>query len=140
MAATTVHVIATSLEGTRQALEAAAGLAGGIHGRIVLFLRRRSAELNVAGNTIVRDEGEQALRRLADSYVPRASVLSCVCERAIDVVQLFQSPGLIVIGGGARTWWPTAEQRLANALTRLGYQVTFVPVPLPRAGIHTLLR
>jgi hypothetical protein len=55
-----------------------------------------------------------------------------VCTRAIDVIQLFQSPGIVVIGGKARWWWPTAEQRLAEDLTRLGCHVTFVHVPRGR--------
>jgi hypothetical protein len=54
--------------------------------------------------------------------------MSCVCERAIDVVQLFQPPGLVVVGGEIGLWWPTAEQRLAQGLTRVGCKVTFVHV------------
>lgn len=128
----TVHVIATSLEGTREALEAATALARGLCGRVVVFLRRASTDLNVPDPNIDNNETEQALRRLTDSYTPRPNVLSCVCKRAIDVVQLFQSPGLVVIGGKARWWWPTAEQRLAEDLTRLGCHVTFVHVPRGR--------
>lgn len=128
----TVHVIATSLEGTREALEAATALARGLCGRVVLFQRRASADLNVPGQSIDNNETEQALRRLTDSYTPRPDVLSCVCKRAIDVIQLFQSPGMVVIGGKARWWWPTAEQRLAEDLTRLGCHVTFVLVPRGR--------
>jgi len=37
-----------------------------------------------------------------------------------------------VIGGEMRWWWPSAEQRLAHALTRLGCHVTFVHVPRSR--------
>ena len=128
----TVHVIATSLEGTREALEAATALARGLCGRVVVFLRRASMDMNLPNRNINNDETEQALRRLADSYTPRPNVLSCVCTRPIDVVQLFQSPGLVVIGGKARWWWPTAEQRLARDLTRLGCHVTFVHVPRGR--------
>jgi hypothetical protein len=128
----TVHVIATSLEGTREALEAATALARGLCGRVVVFLRRTSADLNVPGQNVDNNETEQALRRLTDSYTPRPNVLSCVCKRAIDVIQLFQSPGIVVIGGKARWWWPTAEQRLAEDLTRLGCHVTFVHVPRGR--------
>jgi hypothetical protein len=124
----TVHVIATSLEATREALETAAALARGSSGRVVLFLRRASPDVQPADP---RGEGVQlaALKRLTESYTPRPQVLSCVCEHAADVVQLFQSPGLVVIGGETRWWWPTAEQRLARALTRLGCHVTFVHVP-----------
>jgi hypothetical protein len=127
----TVHVIATSLEGTREALEAATALARGFSGRVVLFLRRPAEAVQAldADADILRLD---TLKRLAASYTPRPNVLSCVCERATDVVQLFQSPGLVVIGGEARWWWPTAEQRLACALTRLGCHVTFVHVPRGR--------
>ena len=128
----TVHVIATSLDGTREALEAATALARGLCGRVVVFLRRPSIDLNRPDRNINNDQSEQALRRLTDSYTPRPNVLSCVCTRPIDVVQLFQSPGLVVIGGQARWWWPTAEQRLAEDLTRLGCHVTFVHVPKGR--------
>ena len=128
----TVHVIATSLEGTREALEAATPLARGLCGRVVVFLRRASADVNVPGQNVDNNETEQALRRLTDSYTPRPNVLSCVCKRGIDVIQLFQSPGIVVIGGKARWWWPTAEQRLAEDLTRLGCHVTFVHVPRGR--------
>lgn len=114
----TVHVIATSVDGTREALETATALARGLCGRVVLFLRRGPADLSLS---------DQDLN--GNVYTPRPNVLPCVSERAIDVVQLFQSPGLVVIGGEARLWWPTAEQRLAQALTRLGCHVTFVHVP-----------
>ena len=127
----TVHVIATSVDGTRAALDEATALARGRSGRVVLFLRRAATSLNgpESGNS---DDTERALRRLTDSYNPRPNVLACVCQRAIDIVQLFQSPGLVVIGGDTRLLVPTAEQRLARALTRLGCQVTFVHVPRRR--------
>jgi len=128
----TVHVIVTSLEGTREALDAATALARGLCGRVVVFLRRGSRTLNMRGQNVGINETEPSLRRVIDSYMPRPHVLSCVCKRAIDVVQLFQSPGLVVIGGKERWWWPTAEQRLAEDLTRLGCHVTFVHVPRGR--------
>lgn len=119
-----VHVVATSLEGTREALEAATALARGLSGRVVVFIRRAAPRLHSDHSF---DEADAALRRLIDSYTPRPKVMSCVCARAIDVVQLFQSPGFVVIGGEA-AWWPTAEQRLAQALTRVGCKVTFVHI------------
>jgi len=124
----TVHVIATSQEGTREALEAAATLARGRSARVVVFVRRVTPGVHSLPED--HDETvEAAFRRLIDSYTPRPTVMSYVCEQAIDVVQLFQPPGLVVIGGETRRWWPTAEQRLAHALTRTGCHVTFVHVP-----------
>jgi hypothetical protein len=122
----TVYVIATSDDGTREALEAATALARGLSGRVVLFLQRG---FHSPKTDMEADAAEAALRRLIDSYTPRPSVLSCNSQQPIDVVQLVQAPGLVVIGGEARLWWPTAEQRLARAFTRLGCHVTFVHVP-----------
>jgi hypothetical protein len=114
----TVHVIATSPEGTRAALDVATALARSVSGRVALFIRRGAA-----------DRTSDGLRRLTESCTPRPNVFTCVCEKTTDVVQLFQSPGLVVIGGHTRTWWPTAEQRLARDLARLGCHVMFVHVP-----------
>jgi hypothetical protein len=128
----TIHVIATSLDGTREALEAATALARGLCAHVVLFLWRGSARLNGFDQDFKAQAAERALRQLTASFSPRPNVLSCVSVRAIDIVQLFRSPGLVVIGGETRLWWPTAEQRLARALTQLGCHVTFVHVPRGR--------
>jgi hypothetical protein len=134
----TIHVIATSLAGTRAALDAATALARGHDGsRVVLFLRRHLTDA-LPGDEQT-NEREQTLRQLADCYFPPPSVLSCASERAIDIVQLFQSPGVVVVGGTAHLyWWPTPEQRLARALTQLGCHVTFVHVP-PHAFVPPLI-
>ncbi len=128
----TVHVIATSLEGTREALDAATALARGICGSVTLFLRTSSSAPDLSDQDDNGDKTVDALKRLTHSYTPRPKVLSCLYTNPIDVVQLFQSPGLVVIGGEMRWWWPSAEQRLAHALTRLGCHVTFVHVPRSR--------
>jgi hypothetical protein len=129
MTSGTVHVIATSLDGTREALEAATVFARGLSGRVVVFVPRASSNVRSPQRDTTADRAEAALRGLADSCTPRPSVLSCVCEHAIDVVQLIRSQLPVFIGGEARMWWPTAEQRLARALTRLGCHVMFVHVP-----------
>ena len=113
-------------------LNAATAIARGICGSVMVFLRRASAAPDLSDHDDNSDETVAALKRLTHSYTPRPRVLSCVCDNPIDVVQLFESPGLVVIGGEMRWWWPSAEQRLAHALTRLGCHVTFVHVPRSR--------
>jgi hypothetical protein len=123
----TVHVISTTIEATGEALIAAGALARGLSGRVAIFVCKRLSDYGSAGEGQKRAERE--LRRLAGSCVPSASVFSCVCDRPVDVAQMFLPPGFVVIGGVARRWWPTAEQRLARALAKLGCHVTFVHVP-----------
>ena len=123
----TVHVISTTIEATAEALTAACALARGLSGRLAIFVCKRSPAYGSAGEEQKRAERE--LRRLAESFAPSASVFSCVCDRPVDVAQMFLPPGFVVIGGVARRWWPTAEQRLARALAKLGCHITFVHVP-----------
>jgi hypothetical protein len=141
----TVHVIATTIEATREALAAACALARGLSGRVTVFFCRRSSGYGSADTEDARAEAE--LRCLAKSSMPTPSVLSCVCDRPTDVTQMFLPPGLVVIGGVARHWWPTTEERLARALAQLGCHVTFVHVPaapfvppLMAAARHDMLR
>ena len=123
----TVHVISTTIEATGEALIAACALARGLSGRVAIFVCKRLPDYGSAGEGQRRAERE--LRRMAESFAPSASVFSCVCDRPVDVAQMFLPPGLVVIGGAARRWWPTAEQRLARALVKLGCHVAFVHVP-----------
>jgi len=137
-------VIATTVDATREALAAASALARGLSGRVAVFICRRSSGY---GSVDPEDErAETELRQLVKSSTPTPSVLSCVCDRPIDVTQMFLAPGFVVIGGVARHWWPTADERLARALAQLGCHVTFVHVPstpfgsrlITAAGNHVL--
>src|SRR5689334_16386542 len=98
MDTTTIHVVATTVEGTRAALEEATAMARGDSGRVVLFLRRSAPTLD-KGPASDRGAAERALRQLTESFNPRPNILACVCQRAVDIVQLFQSSARVVIGG-----------------------------------------
>ena len=127
-AAYTVHVIASSLEGTRHALGIATALARGTGARVALLLRRAFPDGLAANPDLTNDDTEQRIKEMVEASNPRPRVVAYVSKHPLDVCQLFASPGIVVIGGETRRWWPTAEQRLARDLTRLGCQVTFVQV------------
>ena len=121
-----VHVIATSLEGTRAALDLAITRLRGTTSRILLFSIRPGPAS--AWRWIPTPATEQTLWRLAKSLAPPPRVFSCVCEHPTDVVQLFTPSPLVIVGGTLGRWWPTAEQRLVRRLSDLGCRVTFVCV------------
>lgn len=112
---TAVQVIATSREGTREALRAANAFAQGSSKNILLFVRpsRRAAVLPPA------------------SELANATVLSYEGGRAQDLLQLIRRSVLVVVGGRTRLVWPTPEQRLARTLTRSGCRVAFAHVAEP---------
>jgi hypothetical protein len=124
----TIHVVASSIEGTRQALHVATAMARGSGARVALLLRRTSPDGLVPNGDINNDNSETIVQTLVEDFAPKPSVIGFVSRRPIDVVQLLEQPAVVVIGGESRRWWPSAEQRLARDLTRLGCQVTFVQV------------
>lgn len=118
----TVHVIATSVAATREALGVASALARGMAGRLAVFLCRRSTDsLNTD-----EEAASKEIKRLVGSLTPLPTVISCVFDHPVAMAQLFVPPGFVVIGGSARWWWPTPEQRLAQELANLGCHVAFV--------------
>lgn len=127
-AADTVHVIASSPEGTRHALGIATAMARGTGARVALLLRRAFPDGLAASPDLNSDETEQRIKEMVEASDPRPSVVAYVSKHPLDVFQLFASPGIVVIGGESRRWFPTPEQRLARDLTRLGCHVTFVQV------------
>ena len=126
----TVHVLATTPEGTKSALVSAVGLSNTLHARIILLLPR----LNAFSVPVDRVRMEQAAsvdehRALAARLGARVDTLCCVCQRLDDVVhQMLGRSSLVIVGGRRRAWWPSREQRLVRRLIASGYAVVFAPV------------
>ena len=115
-----IHVLATSVAGTRAALSAAKSIAEPSGAPVVLMIptrpEHRDANWLVAGyEQIARDVGQPVRVRLGVSSSAVASA-----------VTLTPSAGTVIIGGRSRWWWPSVEQRLAAALRRAGRRVLFI--------------
>lgn len=65
-----------------------------------------------------------ASRVVEEGYAPAVHVYLCR-DRVPALSQLLRANSLIVLGG-RKHWWPTAESRLARALRAQGHQVIFV--------------
>lgn len=70
----TVHVIATSPAGTREALEAATALARGLGGRVVVFVRRAAPDVQSIGRLPIPTPRK---RHRAGSLIPTSLVHTC---------------------------------------------------------------
>ena len=129
-----IHVVATTIPGTRTALTAAAALAErlGSHIRVIAAVLmpsvwspdRQSEPLQ----TFARE-----IRTLPEADSARVRVLPCLCRHLTDVIQLLPPNGVVVVAGRSHRWWPTREQRLAHELQRFGHQVMFVHAPDPES-------
>ena len=125
-----VHVLATTHDGTRCALEVAKRLTRGLDAQVVLLLPRLascSGGFNPAGPE--RDALVDEHRALAADVGVHVNVLFCVCHRYYDLVhQMLGRSSLLIVGGRTRTWWPTREERLVSRLASEGYPVVFAQV------------
>lgn len=133
-----VHVLATTHDGTKCALTVAKRLTTAVDARIVLLVPRRQSSavpFDSAGNerTTLIDEH----RGLAASVGVHVIVLFCVCDTYDDVVhQMLGRSALVIVGGRARIWWPSPEQRLVSRLIAEGYPVVFAQTGAEQAPAH----
>lgn len=129
-----VHVLATTPDGTRCALTIAKRLTDGLDARVVLLVPRLSsfaARFDPAGPE--RAALVDAYRALAADVGVHVNVLFCVCHRYDDVVyQMLGRSSLVIIGGRHRLWWPGREERLVSRLSAEGYPVVFADVDARR--------
>jgi hypothetical protein len=129
-----VHVLATTREGTRWALTIAKRLTTGLDGRVVLLVPRLvsfATRFDPAGPE--RPGLVDQHRALAAAVGVHVDVLFCVCQRYDDVVRgMLGRSSLLIVGGRKRIWWPTREERLVSRLDREGYPVVFAHVAARR--------
>jgi hypothetical protein len=130
-----IHVLATTVEGTMSALTSARRLIDGHDARIALLVPAAHAR----GAFVEQSSGKHAElvekhRALAASVGLHVTVLVCVCRRHDDLVHsMFDRSSLIVLGGRIQAWWPSREQRLFRRLTAEGYPAIFAQVGAEQA-------
>lgn len=132
-----VHVLATTQEGTRCALLRAKRLTEGLNARVVVLAPRvTSWRQPFDPATPDRADTVDAYRALAASVGVDVTVLFCVCRRPDDIVKSMLGPSsLVIIGGRHRVAVPSREERLVTRLSAAGYLATFVA--LDRRGEAT---
>ena len=122
-----VHVVATTLSGTRAAMRAATALAKEVESRVhVIAARQVSSDSSSDQQSAAARAFAQEIMQWPETRSSRADVLPCLCKRLSDVAQLLTPQSVVVIGGRSRWWWASREQRLADTLTAEGHRVLFV--------------
>jgi hypothetical protein len=130
-----VHVLATTVEGTRCALTSASRLTDGHQARIVLLVPvRNSSRVSLDPSSEEQHAIVDEYRSLAASVEGHVTVLFCLCRRPDDVVHsMLGRYSLVIVGGRSRAWWPSREERLVRRLAATGYPVVFAQVGTERA-------
>ena len=127
---TPIHIVATTVAGTGEAIATAADLARGRHARVhVIAARPMPLESSLDQQAGAADAFAREIRRLTEASPAAIDVLPCVCRRLMDVTQLLPHGAFVIVAGQSHRWWPTREQRLAHDLHALGYRVLFIHIP-----------
>jgi len=123
-----VHVVATTRDGTRSALEVARRLTGGLDARVSLLVPRLASSAG-GFDPRERDALVDEHHALAADVGVHVRVVFCECHRYEDLVhQLLGRSSLLIVGGKTRIWWPTREERLVSRLSAEGYPVVFAQI------------
>jgi hypothetical protein len=121
-----VQIVATGEDGTRCALREAKRLAGGSGTRLVVLVPHVLSSFWTATDPSETQVLSDRYRALATDAGVNAVVHVCVCRRIDDVFRWMLRRHARIIVGGRRGWWvPSAAERIARRLTRLGHEVVF---------------
>jgi hypothetical protein len=124
-----VTVISTTPEGTTAALDAASWLAEDLEARLTLLtmqvvpIRFALDKPPVALDFILEQQRSLLLRSVAREV---ATIRICLCRDRDDGLRRVLRRRALVVIGGRRRWWSSGEERLEQALRRLGHHVIFV--------------
>jgi hypothetical protein len=122
-----IHVVATTMAGTREAVVTASALAQALDSRVhVIAAKPMPADWSLDQQAALVHSFARTIRKLTQTMDGRIDVLPCVCRRLMDVMQLLPSAATVIIAGRSHRWWATPEQRLALDLQSRGYHVVFI--------------
>jgi hypothetical protein len=117
----------TSTEATLRALKLAEALAYRLDSRIALLVPQLVPyPLPLTSPPVLLDFNERRFRDFASRSHVQTSVRIYLCRDRWDALLVMLKPRSLVVIGGRKRWWPTAEARLARRLQRAGHEVVVV--------------
>jgi hypothetical protein len=72
---------------------------------------------------VPRDFQESQFAAIMRQSSVEATVRLYLCREPVETLAAVLRPASLVVLGGRRRWWPTAEQKLARRLRRAGHDV-----------------
>jgi hypothetical protein len=121
-----VHVIATSIEGTRAALAAGVPLARGSRARLVLLVPQIVPyPLPIDSPVDATAFTERRYQSLVREANGEGDIRVCLCRTPDDIVKSLPREATVVVGGRTGGLWPSREERLSRRLARCGHRAVF---------------
>lgn len=121
-----VTVVYTSDQATLSAMQKAAVLAASLHARLTLvYPQIVPFPRPVTSSPVLAEFTERRLRKIAGQVPVDTEIHICLCRDREDALAAALKPGSVVVLGGRKRWWPTAEKSLARKLRSAGHEVIF---------------
>jgi hypothetical protein len=121
-----LDVVFTSVEPTLAALKTAGALASRLNARITLVVPQIVPyPLLLKTPPVLIEFNERRFRIIASQCPVAVTVRIYLCRDTAETLAGVLKPDSVVVLGGRRRWWPTAEKRLARKLRRMGHEVIF---------------
>ncbi|MGD0136315.1 MAG: hypothetical protein ABSE57_30085 [Bryobacteraceae bacterium] len=119
-----ISVVFTSIEATLTALKEAGNLADSLGGRIALIVPQIVPyPLPLTSPPVLIDFSERRLRVIACNSRVETRVSIYLCRDRLETLRSVLKPHSLVVIGSRKSWWSTAEKRLAAKLRHFGHQV-----------------
>ena len=119
-----ISVVFTSIEATLTALKEAGNLASSLAARITLIVPQIVPyPLPLTSPPVLIDFSERRLRVIASNSRVETRVSVYLCRDPLETLRSVLKPHSLVVIGSRKSWWPTAEKRLAAKLRHFGHQV-----------------
>lgn len=121
-----IAVVFTSIESTTMALKKAGILASSLGARITFLVPQVVPyPLPLESPPVLLDFSERRFRALASKSPVETTVHIYLCREPFETLKAVLAPRSLVVLGGSKRWWPTAEKRLARKLRHEGHEVVF---------------
>lgn len=119
-----VAVVFTSADATIAALKRAGTLASSLNARVLLVVPQIVPfPLPLDSPPVLIDFSEKRFREIAEASPVETAVHIYLCRDRLETLRAALKPHSLVIVGGRKRWWPTAEELLARKLRRAGHEV-----------------
>jgi hypothetical protein len=121
-----VNVVLTDVPGTLSALRKAGELAANLRARIRLIVPQVVPySLPLSRPSVPKGILERRFHTLAQGLHIDTHVQICLCRDREQLLAEALPPRSLIVIGGRKRWWRTAEQALASRLRRRGHEVIF---------------
>ncbi|MEO8370214.1 MAG: hypothetical protein ABI806_13525 [Candidatus Solibacter sp.] len=121
-----ISVVFTTVAATLEALRHAGDLASRLSGHITLVVPQIVPyPLPLTSPPILIDWNERRFHVMASESPVETKVMLYLCRDRIETLMRVLTPRSLIVMGGRKRWWPTAETLLARRLRNAGHEVIF---------------